>query len=100
MSDRLPMSGNLPAEIAERLSDVPEAANDEPNFADVEDLQGVVRKELHEPLAQLYSTRDQIRVLQRSEAFGNCVNTALALEWLMKDLDALEYELRRLWADS
>jgi hypothetical protein len=94
------MSGNLPAELAERLSDVPSAANDEPNFAEPEDLHGVVAPELHEPIAHLFSTRDQIRVLQRSESFGNCVNNGLALEWLLKDLDVVERELRRLWEEA
>jgi hypothetical protein len=93
------MPSAMPAELAEKLSDVP-AANDQPNFADTEDLHGVVANALQDPIAQLFCTRDEIRVLQRSEAFGDCVNTRKALDWLMKDIDTLERALYGLWEDS
>jgi hypothetical protein len=100
MSDRLPMPAAMPAEIAERLSDVTDRAQDLPNFADEDDYQGVVNPVLHEPMAALFSTRDQIRVLQRSAAFSEVVNHKKALEWLMNDLASLEHALRRVWEEA
>jgi hypothetical protein len=89
----------MPAELAERLSDVP-AANEEPNFADGEDLHDFVREELRGPLADLFSIRDQIRVLQRSDAFGSCLNYRKAVADVLSGVDAIEAQLRRLWEQS
>lgn len=96
---RLPMPAAMPAEVAERLSDVADA-QDLPNFADEDDYQGVVNPVLHESMAALFSTRDQIRVLQRSQAFSEVVNHKKALEWLMNDLAILEHALRRIWEEA
>jgi hypothetical protein len=96
MSDRLPMPGAMPAEIAEKLGDVP-AANDEPNFAETDDLADLVAQELREPLAQMFATRDRVRALQSSEAFGEVVNYRRATECFMDDIEDLEHALHRLW---
>jgi hypothetical protein len=98
--DRLPISGNVPAEVAERLSDAPEAPLEIPDFAEADTYIGVVGDDLRDPLATLFATRDQILVLQQSDAFRNVVNKERALEWLLRDLAALERSLYSAWADA
>jgi hypothetical protein len=63
-----------------------------PNFADEEDASHVVGKAIGPALAKVYSTRDQILQLQRSD-FKDAVNTKRALEWLLSDLSHLERAL-------
>lgn len=94
--DRLPISGNVPAEIAERLSDVREAPAEIPDFAETEDYAGVVCKALQSPLARFFSTRDQILGIQRIGA----LNKDKAIEWLLKDLAALERALYQVWSEN
>jgi hypothetical protein len=95
---------SLPIEAAIRQhhadQNAADLARETPNFADEDDYQGIVCKSLHEPMAALFSTRDQIRVLQRSQAFSEVVNHKKALEWLMNDLARLEHALRRLWEEA
>jgi hypothetical protein len=66
-----------------------------PNFAEEDDLRDVVGAELVEPLSDLFSTRDQIRLLMRSEVLGDFWNRQKAVEWLLHDLANLEQALRR-----
>lgn len=97
--DRLQVSGNVQAEIAERISDV--ASNTEaPDFTHDEDFEGVVSKELHEPLAALFITQTRIRNLQRSEAWGDQGKQRQAVEWLMRDLADVKSVLVRLWDEA
>lgn len=76
-------------ELADRLAEPPD-------FADDDAYRGIIHEDLAKPLAQLFSTRDQVKQLQRSEAFSD----RKALEWVMKDLAAVEEEFRRLWEAS
>lgn len=94
--DRIPVSANVPAELAERISDVPEPVLEIPDFAETDDYAGVVREPLKAPLALLFSTRDQILGIQRIEA----LNKDRALEWLLKDLAALERALYQVWSEQ
>jgi hypothetical protein len=91
--DRAPISANVPADLAERISDVRTISAAQPYFADTEDLQGLVAKELQEPLASLFHSRDQVKAAQRIEG----LNHARAIEWLLRDLDELERALKRMW---
>jgi hypothetical protein len=76
--------------------DAADLARETPDFADVESLVGVVNERLHAPLAKLFSTRDQILGIKRIEA----LNHARAVEWLLKDLENLERELRVIWENA
>ena len=69
-----------------------------PDFTEPEDLREVVGAELVQPLADLFSTRDQIRMFR--EAFKNAVNEPKALEWLLADIAKVERALRRRWEAS
>ena len=71
-----------------------------PDFADTDAYEGVVSKDLHDPLARLFSTRDQILQLQRSEAFRSALNKDKSLEWLLRDLAALERSLYQIWCNA
>ena len=92
---RLEMSAAMPAEIAERLSDVADSAR-APDFSEPEDLADLVVSDLRQPIADLFATRAQIRALNRSR-FEGFVNHPKASEWLLADLDRLEDVLKRLW---
>lgn len=90
------MPSAMPAEIAERLSDVSEGPQEVPDFAETDDLHGVVCKDLAAPIARLFSTRDEILTAKR---IGG-LNQERALEWLLRDLSALERSLYQLWTEA
>lgn len=94
--DRLAMPAAMPAEVAERLSDVPEAPVDLPDFADEEAYADIVHSRLHSALAQLFSTRDQVLA---AKGIGG-LNSERSVEWLLKDLAHLERVLYGLWSDA
>lgn len=74
-------------------------AAESPNFADEDAYHGIVDKSLHEPLASIFSTRDQLLVLQRSES-RNAIDYQRAVDWLVRDLAHVERALRLLWDAS
>jgi hypothetical protein len=86
-----------PVEVALRQHQAERVERLIPNFADGDDLHDFVREELRGPLAELFSIRDQIRVLQRSDAFGSCLNYQKAVADVLSGVDAIEAQLRRLW---
>ena len=64
-----------------------------------EDFRQVVTKEIAEPLELLFSTRDQVEAVIGS--YGpESVNTAKAVEWLMKDIKRLEEKILELWENA
>jgi hypothetical protein len=93
------MSATTPIEAALRQHQADEhrVVRLRPNFAEEEDLREVVGAELVESLADLFATRDQIRLLLRSETFRDVLDKGRALDWLLHDLSNLEQALRRRW---
>ena len=71
-----------------------------PDFADTDDLHGVVSDDLKPAIAQLFSTRDQILQLQRSEAFRTALNKDKSIECLLRDLASLERSLYQIWSNA
>lgn len=67
-----------------------------PYFADTEDLDGVVSDDLKAAIAALFLTRDQVLAGQRV----NDMDKARALEWLLRDLSALERALYHVWVSA
>jgi hypothetical protein len=98
--ERLQISANIPADIAERLSDAPEPPLEIPDFADIDAYHGVVGDDLKFPLASLFAARDQILVLQKSDAFRAVINKDKALESLMTELAKLERSLYVAWSEA
>lgn len=85
MSSRLPISGNVPADVAERLSDVP--ANDPEEFQEFldEHVGAVVPYELKDPVQGLLET---LWACERAEAMGG-INKEKAYDQLRPYLFAL-----------
>lgn len=96
--DRIPCRAS--ADLRQHQADQDAADCVTPNFAAEDDLREVVVDSLVEPLAALFTTRDQIRQLQRSDGFKDAINHVKAVEWLMHDLVGLEQALRRRWESS
>lgn len=98
--EQIPCRVSADLRLFQTEQDRADRAREAPNFADENDLRLVVVDDLVEPLAELFATRGMIRMLQRSEAFREAVNSGKALEWLMRDLVALEQALLRRWEAS
>lgn len=93
--DRQPISGWVPADVAERLSDV----RREPlkfNETDEEHLHDIVPDRLIKPLASLMQTRMELNAARRS--FGT-INQDRALEWYEKNADSIHEALEMLWSE-
>ena len=76
--DRLPISANVPAELAERLSDVADS-QEEPYFDDPVYVAAVVPKDLAKPIADLVAAKGcDVAVYEQARA---AVEKALHTLW-------------------